>query len=512
MKPSKRLVKWTLTLVAVPAAIFGSIAYLAARNRPNITHNYAAELNAPILAVPEDQQAWPIYRESLHELALNEPSPWLAANFDDFERVLHVKEVIDYLDRQEPTLRRVRAAAKLTSLGYRLADQSTSEDLLLQRRRSTPGAGLGPLPPVEAPSENPCVFYLILNATDYSQELAKALAAHALVSAKRGDTASAVDDISAMIGIARQIRETPFMLNDLVSLRRSFSLALSTWGRCLETVPDKFTAEQLLRLERESQAYGDGKPLIRTAVERMMFADTVQRFFSDDGRGDGHGCYDRIVDIGTERTLEDRIKSLFAPKSPSASWPRRRNVEAGERYLNLLQAELERPLWECDCDGLGVEYDRLRNDPQLGFAQEMLGGLLTVHRDQQDAMQKRDALLTASAIVRYRLDHKSWPERLDALVPSHLTTIPPDQFTGRPLGYRLVDGTPRIYSVGFDKQDDGGVAAEITIDSGERPEKQPWHWSFGSVAKETKGDQILWPVGPKVIPLDPAPTVDESNK
>lgn len=512
MKPSKRLVKWTLIIVAVPAAIFGSLAYLAARNRPHITRNYAAELNAPILAVPEAQRAWPIYREALLDLAVNEPAHWIA-NDHQAERVVHVKEVIDYLDRQQPTLRRVRAAAKLPSLGYALADELPPEDWATQRRRAIPGSG--PPPPSEPPSENPWLCNIVCNACDHTGELSYVLTAHALVSAKRGDTAAAVDDIEAMLRIAQQIRETPFLINDLSSLRQ-FRLALKHWGRLLEQVPDTFTAEQLLRLERAAKAFGDGTPLVRNDGERRMFADTAQRFFTDDGHGDGHGCYADILDIGRPQAPGDYWKSLLKPKPASHSWSRRRNVEEGEYLFALVEAELKRPYWECDCGTFELELTRRQHIPELGFAWTLIHPVNSLHADQQDTVQQRDAILTASALVRYRLDHKSWPERLDALVPRYLAEIPPDQFTGKPLSYRLVDGAPRIYSVGFDKQDDRGVAAQIgvdvAVDGGYTTEQRPWHMSFVQIPKGTKGDLILWPVGPPATPLDPEPAADAADK
>lgn len=497
----KRFTKWVLLLVAVPASLLALAAYFVSGNRPNITRNYTAELNAPILAIPEDQRAWPIYRDCLFATAEGEPQHWQEHNHE-FERLVHLKEIADYLNRQEPTLRRVRSAAKLPSLGEVLADERSPEDHRLHRRRSTMQPS-GPLPAATPPSENPPLHFLVLTASQETADLTYVLGGHALVAAERGDLDAAIDDLIAMIGIARQLRENKFELSDLISLSR-YSVALRTWGLLLERMPERFSAEQLLRLEKAARSFGDGTIAIQMAGERMMYADAVQRFFSDDGRGDGHGCYANILDFAEQVSFEQYLKSLLQPPPASRAWSRRRNVEEGERIFKRIEAELAKPFWQCDCDAYRRELDRLKQDPSLGFVAQMLVGLLPhAHKAQQDAVQQRDALLIASALVRYRLDRKAWPERLEALVPRYIAEIPPDQFTGKPLSYVLVAGAPRIYSVGFDKHDDGGTAAEITDDFGPETEKRPWYLSFTNVPEETKGDLILWPVGPKVIPLDP---------
>jgi hypothetical protein len=71
--------------------------------------------------------------------------------------------------------------------------------------------------------------------------------------------------------------------------------------------------------------------------------------------------------------------------------------------------------------------------------------------------QLRSAMV-ALAVERYRHEHDHWPVSLDALVASgHLKAVPLDPFDGRPLRYtRLANGI-LVYSVGYDRVDDGGV-------------------------------------------------------
>ena len=75
------------------------------------------------------------------------------------------------------------------------------------------------------------------------------------------------------------------------------------------------------------------------------------------------------------------------------------------------------------------------------------------------AEAQRDIAITALAIKRYQLRHGGLPDRLEALVPEFLPTVPRDWFADAPLQYRTQpDGSFLLYSVGPDGEDNGGDA------------------------------------------------------
>jgi hypothetical protein len=74
-----------------------------------------------------------------------------------------------------------------------------------------------------------------------------------------------------------------------------------------------------------------------------------------------------------------------------------------------------------------------------------------------------DHSVLACALERYRLGHGHYPSSLDALRPNYCDVIPTDVITGQPYHYRVFpDGSYRIYSVGWNEKDDGGVLAMKT--------------------------------------------------
>ena len=100
---------------------------------------------------------------------------------------------------------------------------------------------------------------------------------------------------------------------------------------------------------------------------------------------------------------------------------------------------------------------------------------------------KRGAVLIALAAKLYELDHGRWPGSIDELVPDILSAVPPDPVTGKPLKYAVINDEPVIYSVGFDRDDDGGVAVERPVDD------EAWPKWISDPADAPDGDWILWP-------------------
>jgi len=77
------------------------------------------------------------------------------------------------------------------------------------------------------------------------------------------------------------------------------------------------------------------------------------------------------------------------------------------------------------------------------------------------------------------------PERLEALVPSILPSLPKDPFTGNNFGYRKTSATSYLlYSCWIDGKDDGGIPVTVP-----RPAPKD---VIGFLRQEAKGD-LLWP-------------------
>lgn len=107
-----------------------------------------------------------------------------------------------------------------------------------------------------------------------------------------------------------------------------------------------------------------------------------------------------------------------------------------------------------------------------GFTR-MLGpsllALLVPSVEQMDIAQtrsqmQRELVSLGLVLAIYRAEQGAYPETLDALVPGELPRIPLDRFTGRALIYQRTDDGFRVYSVGGNQKDDGGVGDQPNAD------------------------------------------------
>lgn len=97
-----------------------------------------------------------------------------------------------------------------------------------------------------------------------------------------------------------------------------------------------------------------------------------------------------------------------------------------------------------------------------------------------------DLASVACALERYRMARGQPPARLDALVPTWITRVPPDVCTGQPLAYQVApEGQFRLYSFGWNGVDDGGKAVLAPDWQGRletRLREGDWTWDYAGIA------------------------------
>jgi hypothetical protein len=130
-------------------------------------------------------------------------------------------------------------------------------------------------------------------------------------------------------------------------------------------------------------------------------------------------------------------------------------------------------------------YDRLR----FLFSIESISITDLLLRRTAGIQTEQQMVLTAIALDRYRMAHGEFPQRLEALLPVLLPTLPRDAMNGEPLRYQpRPDGGFILYSVGFDGMDDGG---DPTSSDTTRVYRQIWDgrdavWPVAASAAETE--------------------------
>lgn len=456
---------------------------------PTISRDYLAEINAPVDRIPVEQRAWPKWQKALRALPAIKPvstDDTIQRPFSDYRRSPeHVAE-------SARALSLARAAAKLPHMGVKLSIGEHGDFRIDERSRNDIGADW---------VLDQSLIGVVMQPLGAMRSIAHVLSAEAEAAAAAGKGPLAVENIETLVALATHTGELPTLISELVSIA-IYALALQTCGEILADSPAALSDQDLVRLSHRLIAFREGEIRPNLAVERVFFNDIVQRFYTDDGNGDG-----RVV--GNLRTLTMTLQTLQFQSAGGrfnfdASMPLVAAMTAGRadmvaKYDELMSASIEEsqvPLWKKG-DSRVDEILRPISESPLGMSRYWLIGLLfpslqraSVHGEI--IVQQRDATLTAIALEMYHRRNVRYPADLTEISPTFLPFVPVDRFDGFRLRYKLVDGRPLLYSVGADGDDDGGRAPATC--RGQTDIRRWWAPKDRMMmSPEADGDWLLWP-------------------
>jgi hypothetical protein len=124
---------------------------------------------------------------------------------------------------------------------------------------------------------------------------------------------------------------------------------------------------------------------------------------------------------------------------------------------------------------------------QPPLARLLASPVVNLRKAFQRQQARLSAAITALAAERFRKKHGRWPDKLDDLIPGELSTIEVDPYTGAPLLLRRLNDGLVIYSVGFNRVDDGGI---ITAQKGEPPDIGVRLWDVDQRGLEPKSSEV----------------------
>lgn len=492
---------WRRTLQAAEGAciltvvLFGVFTIRYYAGKPHVARNLAAEINATIAAIPEDQCGWPLYREAL--MGLESPGPTspggrsILAPADE-----GWADMVEFLRRHDDVLGLARRAAARPHLGIPLTidDDAMRRHVAMLSRK--PQSSIPPSDPV---SEDQLFGWGRELGVTQVRPLTRLLLADAQLAAMETDPRRAQSDLFALIDIASQYRESPMFIADMLSL--DVLIAVSrTIGELLTASPEVFSDAQLSGLaHRLSDCSGGGPIRLRYETHRPYFEDMMQRLYTDDGNGDG-----RLTNAGMSllRRLGPEVPTLSkdggagsldwlkAPLAAQLIGGRREVAQEFERQLAQIQREAAQPMWEWKMVPGNAFEQQVADEAYYRKYMPLYVLLPAVGRaatQAEVAMMRRDATLTVIALELFRRRYGAYPQTLDQLVPEMMPSVPIDRFDGRPMRYQLSDAGPLLYSIGSDCIDDGGAAAETEY---QRLHVPRYTWKIPSPPMHA--DWILW--------------------
>jgi hypothetical protein len=287
---------------------------------------------------------------------------------------------------------------------------------------------------------------------------------------RQGNTKQAVDDSISLCIYGQHLLSQGVVIEQLVGIAIE-SLAMSVVYDLLDQV--ELPASDLLRLQQvvEKDYDPDIAPM-DWSLEKAFWYDAIQRSFTDDGQGSG-----RPLLRGTLFAVSDQVDFLTGFVT---GFPDRKEVisDLDEFFKRFDEYRNMKPNTLHTQKGQGfLEVDKLQ------FMQQISEPAIRKTIETSWRMRASQAgLLGTLAILRFEKENGRLPNGWDELFErGYLKIIPMDPYSDAPLVYKKTDEGFKLYSIGMNFKDDGGIP-------GTDKNGKPRMWG-------EQGDWVFWPVG-----------------
>jgi hypothetical protein len=476
-----------------------------------LSRNYLREVNAASLAVPAEQRAWPIYRQGYLAMPSMRDEPWIKLdkwpNYTPDDPMWPT--FVQYVRAAQPALVSVRRGAAMERSAYLVNAEVTK----------TPANPSDPSGVQDPGDINPPTIGILLPQLQAYRSMARLLKADVLVAVEARDGSTVAADLLALPGLARHAGEDRTLIAQLVGLA-IIELTDDVVGHVLRDHPELLTDEQWKDLAHRLAAYRptpDGPAeQVSLVVERYMTEDLLQRFFTDDGHGDGHFIQNDTI-YAYWGLRKPGGMSAMAPIASAVLAGRADTLRVYNELMDMEAATFAQPRYARDAGAVDRRWGEIRSSAagmRYSFIMALFPALGKAQGSADTSLERRDGTVVAIALELFKRKNGRYPSTLAELAPGYLPAVPMDKWSGAPLGYRaggseVTGGRPLIYSVGANKIDDGGVMNTPWYPDAAAG-RAMWPAAGGDIATK---DWVLWPPVETVgeIPQPPTGSVRHEN-
>lgn len=521
--------------------LFVSYAALALRfytSKPDIRVNYATMLNQRNAGYEDDQKSWPIIAETglkwsqIYYALSNEQAervsgldpnlhttgmsifPFVKPEHPDYQSI--AQSVLTF----EPQLVQLREAASRPIVGIPVGYETIEVEL--EGRHWT-----REIVPADADAyKHKSMIDILLPNLGSTRGLSQVLVFDAHLAILEGDAQRACNDYIAAMGLARQLRNEPFLISNLVGIA-IHAMVIEDIASLMSENHAFFNTEQLTQLAHVNALLMHQKG-IGLDSERLSFDDTLQRVYSDDGRGNGQITPDGLRHLGTlignpndlgeslftdAVAMDPRLRAAAIPLSSITSRDREHESAIFNRYMDLIQKALDMgPQWIVILSDTEIEQEHLRaKSSPLSFS---VVGLLLPALDKVIERYYQHRQLTSAfeamlAIEAFRASQGTLPSAIVSLELTYLPATPRDLMDpGQALKYQIHGNRYVLYSVGSDGNDDGGVRPETSNATYPLREEQRFHLRYPRVHSVKNGQVLTEPDGRPILDAPQGPDGD----
>ena len=495
--------KWSACAIGACVLLYAVVAISMSMNSPKVSFDPIKRFRESLpVAKSPDQLAWPAYRDALVEMGLGQDDPKhksegaIAAMTEMLPSDKQWPVASEWIAAHQPQIAALCAASKRPMFGFPVATPISDADAALFGKNTQSGGIFygGTIDNADVTVQPlVCVLLPHLNSTSTASHL---LANDMLLAVDHGNGERATRDAEAMMAISVHVQESRLCVEDRMGIK--FRLrAMNNIVMALEWKPSIFTDAQLKRLQMAMYLVPPAleRPDFRT--ERLMFEDAVQRFYTDDGHGDGRFApqwkqMETIAfmeSVSGEKMYDKKVGvisqfDLFASflSQPFACFAIAGRKEALDHYDASMKRLIGDPNDSLSdaVKAMAIADKEYVESINAHGARYFLEGILMpdfskfMHLWKLD-QARRDACATAIAAELYHRANKKWPESAADLAPLCDGKTPQDPWNGKPIMMETDANGFRMWSVGKNGVDDHGDIAQpknSSDDSG----SDDWVW------------------------------------
>lgn len=284
---------------------------------------------------------------------------------------------------------------------------------------------------------------------------ARLLALDAICRVSDGDGRRAIEDITALLGMAEHMR-SDFLAVPMFVAMTVDRLGIEALEVCLAT--------GRLRAEELPTEWLEGTATYRALLKRVLRGEEACRLATFAQVGEGQYAFGDLIDVlrGHGDGTVHHVRTAF----PYRVYLLGDDLAAHTRLSAELDNTAGEPYWKAK-DRM-QEYDQqVRNRPGGVLTSTLMPPLGELAAGAARGDARREAVRLGLALYRYQAKHGRFPEKLDELVPEFLSAVPRDPFDGRPMRMKPSARGVTVYSVGVQPAESGGLFFDLERTAGE---------------------------------------------
>lgn len=329
--------------------------------------------------------------------------------------------------------------------------------------------------PVEYNVEQP--FTILLPHLQNVRRVSRLLALRSSAHVAAGRPEAAAEDVLLSLALVDSFKEEHFLISYLV---RAAMVQLASHAVWEGLVQQQWTDAQLKAIQERA-----GRNDFLLGLQRALETERAAGIAAIDWIKSGQSGQ-RLHSLGEPDGQADDGAPSLVSLMPRGWWDMEK-----VSFVRLFESQAGPMSAALKSGSFAGVTDASAGDPKLApglgrfWKHEMMAAMLLpaldkVQRRAAVAQATVDQMVTACALERARLATGQYPETLAALTPAFLPAPPRDVMTGQPLLYRPRDNGYLLYSVGWDRDDDGGAPGKTLFDLGQGD--WTWHLQPASAA------------------------------